>query len=347
LAESLQSAGYTTWAFQTNANLTAALGFAQGFAPEDYHFSGGASASQVTEAALNALPEFGAPFFAYAHYMEPHAPYWPGPQYADALGEHPSLSDYDHALLSDDVRFMAYYMDQAKTALGLQDGPTVPDLSAAGKAAVEHRYALECFAMDQAIEKLVGGIQQRHPNTLFVFLSDHGEEFWERDGMGHGTTLHQEQVHVPFILVGPHIPQVSIDDTVSTLDLFPTLLALLELPAVACDGVDLGAGPGPRPVYSFSQGPWPALKVNTRAVFFDGYSYLLDCRRDSSSLFHIPGDALERNDLRTEKLEVAARLADLLSAHLRAFEGSLSQDGVPLDDAARETLEALGYVDGL
>ena len=337
LAEQLQARGYRTWGYQTNANLTAALGFAQGFVPGDYHFANGAPARQVTDQALDAAAELSAPFFLYAHYMEPHAPYHVPEGLADALGPQPGMTAYDREVLDDDGRFMAYYMDQVQTALGLQPVPTLPDLSLEGKGAVRHRYDLECLAMDQAIEGLVTGIQAVHPNTVFLFVSDHGEEFWERGGMGHGTTLYQEQVHVPYFWVGPRVPQQEVKTTVSTQLLGQQLLGYLD-GKVNWDSPESSAT-----VYSFSRGPWPALGVEVEGVYGDGYSYLVDRRTETTSLFNLERDPAEVQDLAPTAPERVEAFGTLLEEH-RALEAG-AVDGAPLSEADRERLEALGYVD--
>lgn len=336
LAEQLQARGYRTWGYQTNANLTAALGFAQGFVAGDYHFANGAPARQVTDQALDAATQFAGPFFLYAHYMEPHAPYHVPEGLADALGPQPGMTAYDREVLGDDGRFMAYYMDQVQTALGLQASASLPDLSPEGKAAVRHRYDLECLAMDQAIEALVTGIQAVHPNTVFLFVSDHGEEFWERGGMGHGTTLFQEQVHVPYFWAGPRVPQQKIETTLSIQQLGKQLLDYL-------DGKADWDSPESAPVYSYSRGPWPALGVQVEGVYRDGYSYLVDRRTESTSLFNLARDPAEMRNLAPAEAERAEAFGALLEVPRSLEAGAV--DGAPLSEADRERLEALGYVD--
>ena len=269
--------------------------------------------------------------------MEPHAPYHVPAGMADALGPQPEMTAYDEEVLGDDGRFMAYYMDQVQTALGLQPAPTLPDLSPEGKAAVRHRYDLECLAMDRAIESLVTGIQARYPETLFIFVSDHGEEFWERGGMGHGTTLYQEQVHVPYFWVGPRVPQEAIMTTVSTQMMGQQLLGYL-------DGEGDWENPVPSsPVYAFTRGPWPALGVHVQGAYHEGYSYLVDHRTETTWLFYLASDPAEVQDLATVEPARVEAFGALLEGRRTLEAGSV--DGAPLSQADREQLEALGYVD--
>lgn len=336
LAEHFEAAGYKTWGFQTNANLTRPLGFAQGFAGDCYAFHNGAPARQVTDAALAALPDLVAPFFLYAHYMDPHAPYRPAPDVEGALGPMPALPDEDRALLDDDERFMAYYLDQVKTAIGLQPAPTLPDLSEAGKEAVKHRYDLECHATDRAVERLVTRIQTLHPETIIIILSDHGEEFWERGGMGHGTTLHAEQVRVPLIIVEPDQRGEIQDETVSTLIILEYLASRLGLP--------LKTAPGP--VLSYTRGPWPQLGIDQRSIVQGDYLLIDDRARQRTALYNLRLDPVEQENLAEVQSAEAAHLRGLLGHYLDAAPSAPAATA-PLSESDIEALEAVGYLDSV
>ncbi|MBI4558754.1 MAG: sulfatase-like hydrolase/transferase, partial [Candidatus Hydrogenedentes bacterium] len=65
-----------------------------------------------------------------------------------------------------------------------------------------------------------------------IVLSDHGEEFWEHGGLGHGTSLFEEQIRVPFLVKLPgnaHAGETR-DSLVEIVDIAPTILELLGLP---------------------------------------------------------------------------------------------------------------------
>ncbi len=339
LAEWLGAQGYTPWAFQTNANLTRALGFAQGYEERQYHFSNGAPGSEVTRAALESFPQLPAPFFLYAHYMDPHAPYRPTPELAEALGAEPVMSDADRAILDDDGRFMDYYLDQVKTAIGLQSAHTLPDLSNGAKEAVRHRYDLECLAMDQAIEELVTAIRDKHPDTVFVFLSDHGEEFWERGGLGHGVTLFQEQVRVPLVVVDGETPGKVHEELASSMVLLPWLAKRLGVaPLDAWSRDDNGA------VFSETWGPWPSLAVHQSAVFREGYSLIRNHGTNKSELFGLERDPEEWADVSVSEQERAVSMGKVLDAYL-AESVAADSATVPLAPEEVEVLEAIGYGD--
>jgi arylsulfatase A-like enzyme len=65
-------------------------------------------------------------------------------------------------------------------------------------------------------------------HTLLVITADHGEGLGDHDWWTHGV-LFQEQIRIPLILSGSGIPQRgAIDAPVEHVDLFPTILELVE-----------------------------------------------------------------------------------------------------------------------
>jgi arylsulfatase A-like enzyme len=80
-------------------------------------------------------------------------------------------------------------------------------------------------------------------NTLIVITSDHGEEFGEHGGTGHGRTLHQEVLRVPLVIAAPGLlAPARVTTPASLLDVAPTVLELLGLePVTTHRGVSLVA----------------------------------------------------------------------------------------------------------
>jgi hypothetical protein len=79
-------------------------------------------------------------------------------------------------------------------------------------------------------------------NTLIVFLSDHGEEFFEHHGFEHGHTLYDELIKVPMILSLPGVlsENVRIQRQVRLLDVMPTILEMLDIsPWTEPEGISL------------------------------------------------------------------------------------------------------------
>lgn len=76
--------------------------------------------------------------------------------------------------------------------------------------------------------KLVG--ERRPPGTVFIVSADHGEEHGDHGGRYHGTTVYEEQVRVPLVVVGPGVVPHVVSSPVQTIDLLPTTLAALDVP---------------------------------------------------------------------------------------------------------------------
>jgi arylsulfatase A-like enzyme len=76
-------------------------------------------------------------------------------------------------------------------------------------------------------------------NTIVVLYSDHGMEFFEHGTWGQGNSaLGDFSARVPLIVADPRLPVGQrVSQVIRTIDLFPTLLDLLRVPSVKCDGV--------------------------------------------------------------------------------------------------------------
>ncbi len=78
--------------------------------------------------------------------------------------------------------------------------------------------------------------------TVIVVTSDHGEAFGEHKMWRHGAELWEELVRVPFIVHVPGLPPQRIAARRSAIDLVPTLLDLLNVPAPTGAGNDFISG---------------------------------------------------------------------------------------------------------
>ncbi|MFO0679387.1 MAG: sulfatase-like hydrolase/transferase [Polyangiaceae bacterium] len=91
-------------------------------------------------------------------------------------------------------------------------------------------YDSEIRAADEGVADIVGKVRARRPGAVVFVTADHGEEFGEHGGRYHGTTVHEEQVRVPLVVVGPGVARGVVDTVVQTIDLLPTTLSALGVP---------------------------------------------------------------------------------------------------------------------
>lgn len=345
IAAHLAEHGYSSFAFQTNANCTEQLGFARGFT-HGYAFANGARAEHVADRVLAQAATMAPPFFLYAHFFDPHAPYDPPETHREIFGPLPELPEAEAATLAP-AGFMPYYLDTIETALGIRPERALPPLSPAGREAVRQLYDAECRYLDDHLARLVDTVLRQSPNTVVVIVSDHGEEFWEHASLGHGVTLFEEQARVPLIVLAPGLAPAAPPHPVGAVGVAPTIAALAGLPPhPAWQGGNL-VGAASAPVPMMTHGSWSRLQIDLAAIVDGPHKYIADDHCGREHLFDLEADPGETANLADALPEVAARLRGALRAHEAAAEAAAA--AYPRVRAAAlesdlEELRALGYL---
>jgi arylsulfatase A-like enzyme len=349
LAEALRDAGFTNFGFVTNPNVAPGSGIDQGFTPENYGYELNIPAEQVTAKALERTATLPQPFFMYLHYMEPHVPYDPPPEYLEIFGDIPPLSNSDCTALLPDNQ-INYLLDQVHRSFEPHFVPKFEQLSKNGELAMRLRYEGECRYADEQILHLVHTIRTKFPNTIFIITSDHGEQFWEHGGMGHGMNLYDECIHVPLIFYGLGIAPAIIHEPVSTLGLFKTLANLLGLHLEFSPlGLDLLCSiPMRHPVFSRTRGPEPGLPIDLQSVRLGAYKLIVNRLDGTQALYDIREDPREHEDVKDTQCKVQNELTEILRQHDAAMKvvAGPEQDvsAQHTEPEFRDQLDALGYV---
>ena len=211
---------------------------------------------------------------------------------------------------------------------------------------------------DTEMAKLIERLKKidRWNDTLFVIVSDHGEEFNDHGSWGHGHSVYQELLHVPLLFHMPlAIPTKRISTTVSTVDVSPTILELAGLPALPkAEGHSLvGTMFGPPrvgPSVAFSE-----FMDERRVVRAGRWKFILRGNL-TSSLFDLRVDPREKNQLDIHEHPIASRYLRILSSQflsatdLAHWMDATQQSGAKLnaadsemDDELKKQLEGLGY----
>jgi glucan phosphoethanolaminetransferase (alkaline phosphatase superfamily) len=166
----------------------------------------GALVSYV-DGALDALRE---PFVAVVHLSNTHMPY---------------------AIDEDDAPFL----------------PESRDTGYAHAVEVKNRYADAIYHQDRAVGRLLDTLRSTEAGrrTVVVYLSDHGEQLYEKGEFGHTGTLFEPEIHIPAWVDAPagtltekeesQLRALS-DAPLTTVDVLPTLLDLagvLDDPSLA------------------------------------------------------------------------------------------------------------------
>lgn len=337
LAEVLWKAGYRTEAWTGGGQMDPQMGFARGFdvyRVEDW--------IRQVDALAEAMTASRGPRFHFLHSYEPHDPYVDR-RFADRLPAGRLDGYFDQGMWNRMRR----------------------SLTADEKAYIEALYDGDIAFTDLQLGELfrrlgaLGSLER----TIVVITSDHGEQFWEHGSWRHGQNLHDYQLLVPLIVRLPRAlarqlgggPAAGvIRQQVRLIDLYPTLLELLDIPL-------------PRRVQGRSLVPLfrgqdlpevEALAENVSLKEVEGKSLrlgrykLIHTRREtpggqveSVELFDLESDPQELVNLADERPELAQRLRVRLQALVG--EDWISDGAKPppvTDPELREKLRALGYV---
>ncbi|MFN0242072.1 MAG: sulfatase [Planctomycetota bacterium] len=328
LAERLVRARYRTAGFYSNTFLNPNSGLDRGFETYVYYQYNAASGVDLAQQWVDDHAR--EPWFVFLHLMDPHAPYAPP-------------APYDQQFAGRSVETLESYPPDTGA---LRQTPP----SAEFKKQLIDLYDGEIAFTDAQIGRFLDHLAEigELDDTLVVFHSDHGEEFWEHGGFEHGHDLHDEVLHVPLILAlpGKLAPGARVAARVSTADILPTVLELLGVESSgALDGRSLlplvGArDAAPRDLVSESI-LWGKTERKAR---FAGDLKLIAMGASDDRLFDLAQDPGERQDLAPLRRADVERLrAELVKRHV------LTQKlpaGVTVrhTDAQRAALEKTGYV---
>lgn len=344
LPKILQGAGYRTGAFLSNMCKANHQGW------DAFGCTGGQDGKTIRNALgwTRALPEDGKPFFLWVHLFGAHGPYYNGgdladreldPGYQGPLG--PKKWQLDRVMTE-------------KVPLGPRD---LRHLNAMYDAAV--------MGSDRLSGELLEALRAagRLENTLVVLTADHGEELYEHNGyLYHSCSVYQSALHVPLGISAPGLiaPGARVPQTVELVDVAPTLLALLGLPALPeVHGKSLvpyleRPGEGGRGLPAYSE----YGETRLRTVLDQGWKLVYNPEGvepvcipgappghypiERVELYDLARDPRESRNVATEQPSRVLEMARLLE---QRFSGLRRRGGPqPVSEELRKELEALGYV---
>ncbi len=189
-------------------------------------------------------------------------------------------------------------------------------------------------------------------DALVVVTADHGEALGEHGESGHGFFAYETTLKVPLVLRGPGVPaNRTLDGTFRLVDVMPTVLDMLGLPALSgltgqslAAQVQRGAPAPPHTTYAESLTPLVHYQWSDLRVLRDGsWKYILAPRPE---LYDLAADPGETRDLATSNTATARRLRAALESLLKA-ERDRAVDPTSRPAVSADTLQklgALGYV---
>jgi tetratricopeptide (TPR) repeat protein len=212
-------------------------------------------------------------------------------------------------------------------------------------------YDHEVIYVDRAIGQFAETLaaQGLLDNTLLILTSDHGESLGEHGEDTHGYFIYESTLRVPLIFhwpAGPHNYPERMDRPASLIDIAPTVLAFLRIPAPPrFRGRNLLGSAGKQaeeaPIYAESMYARDHLGCSAlRSLRLGTYKYIDAPTPELYDLTRDPGEKRNVYDQnRPVALKLRAKLLSLGEAERRPMQNSLDAETV-----AR--LRSLGYLGG-
>ncbi|MBA7680467.1 hypothetical protein ES703_88783 [subsurface metagenome] len=287
-----------------------------------------------------------SPFFLWFHFLDPHTAYTPPQGFIPAKeDEQRRLSSIKYEIEED-----GYIKSEVSDIVKLYDG--------------------EVQYVDDALGDLLGRMEGLglFDDTIIILTADHGEEFWEHDGFGHGHCLYPEVVRIPLMIyLPPSLGSVCgrIYDCVSLVDIAPTILDLLGLPEGGGMGgrsmlefiescgssPDGGGGVSDYAVFSeFIQNKlkWKGLNVEKKGIYEQNYHLIYDFNSGEKELYELVSDPGELVDISVENEDTTDRLYSELmewyEANLKIAEKLVPQKEMEMGEEEKEMMRGMGYV---
>lgn len=328
LAEVFAQAGYRTAAVSSNPGIRNIYGFAQGieyfrtvncFSETGAVVCDGEKVNRVFE--NDVLPRIKDDnFFVYLHYMDVHNPYFKPTSFKG--------------------RF-AKYQGEPVYVNGKPDS-----LSSAQLEYSEACYDEGIIYADSLMKDLFrilrdAGIAK---NTLVIIVADHGDEFMEHGGLGHGTTCYNELINSFILAVNPALKPVVIDARASLVDVFPTVLdwAGIDIPA-NLDGVSLLPGIKNGKTLPQDEKRMFISELGDRKAIIDGrWKFIYNLDTKTCELYDIEKNPGETKNLTADYKDLTEKYLTIMKRIVEKMKVSYSVKSLSKEEL--KTLESLGYI---
>lgn len=358
LAEAFAEGGYHTSGIVTNYNVAPFFHFDQGFDEYRYlapNFLFGASDTSAKLSLLQVLRRVDEKARAVLGRSEPGSAYQDAERVNREIAQVLDGAPKDRPLLL----FVGYmdphdpYYAHPYNGVGYSRAAHVkPEPDEAER--LRKLYDGEIGYWDERFGELVSDLKRRglYDDLTIVVTADHGEEFMEHGGFWHGTTLYDEQLHVPLFIKLPKNERGGsvVSHWVESVDIMPSLLSLSKLPApAAVQGVDLFRGKDQTFAEESHEGNvLKSLRIRDGA----GAYKLIEANPGNprglapNELYRVDVDPRETKNLaESEPSLLDKRKTELAETEQKAKTSALKAREVDLamDKTAEDRLKALGY----
>ena len=256
-------------------------------------------------------------FFLFLHFWDPHIPYVPPQPYKSLYAGASALHRDPHIV--EKLRSRPTYPLFAENLYNHLD--IIPSLEY-----ISDLYDAEVAYLDHEIGRLfeylaAAGLLDQ---TMVVLFGDHGENMTEHDAWFDHAGLYDSVVHVPVIIWAPGVvPESEVKAMISTVDVKPTVLDFLRMPAVeGLDGRSLrplmeGTSTQHRDAVFLSECTWQAK----RGIRTSDWKFIRCVDpgvypRDGIEVYDLRHDPTEQTNLAEERPDLARQMDAMLSQWL-------------------------------
>lgn len=315
ITEILKKNGYITGAFTGGAGVSASFGLGAGF--DTYYdkdmFGGFDISSNKAEEWLSQNKD--KKFFMFLHGYDVH-------------GQHTPKDGYDYRYVKKPYKgkYTGSTIEQGKLREeNLANGGL--NLSKEDQDFWRAIYDEKINDADQSFGEFLEFLDKLDltKKTIIITISDHGTEFFEHKGIDHGHTLYGELLDTLFAI---HLPEQQdgkvVTDLVSTLDLTPTLLNILNLKdKISNDmkGVDLSPSFSDQDVSHdvFSETDYRLYTHKRSITTKDGWKFIITMENLNKELYNLNNDPNEQNNLVNVESKIAYELEQKVYNHLKVM----------------------------
>jgi len=310
VGERLGPLGYATFTACSNGWLgNEDSGFEQGM--DGLWYRHNAEAPVIAARALDFLNRSrDRDWFCFLHFIDPHCPYDP----PDDLAEMYHVPGYTG-------EFTDAFCDCAGWPPAEIERPPDSDI-----AQMRRLYDGEVAGLDRVLGGIFDYLDENGliEDTLIIFCSDHGEEFYEHGGFEHGHTQYEELTRMPLIVSGPGFDTgTRFGHPVCNLDIVPTILdyaglsvpddlpglSLIDYVSETVNGDDY------RMIFGEETGGSIRLKF---AVDWP-WKCLVDYLTGETALFDLENDPGEHFDISAENPDIVTRMSEAIAENLHTL----------------------------
>lgn len=314
------------------------------------------------------------PFFMYIHSIEPHDPYRPPMSFQERFGSPAKVIQEE--LQETITAYIDLTRRKSQARMGLDEESASrrqkekTDILLSLRQEASDLYDGEVAFADHNLSRTVQQLKNHGvwEKTIFVLVSDHGEELGERGGWRHDHSVYEEMIRSPLVIRFPRDAYAGkrITTPVSLIDVVPTLMSYLGaddkdlehwdgqnlMPLISSEDDRVSAS-RPRIVsmrmnFKKYYKPYKESRGDINVVVRqDNWKGIWNIEPDTFELYDLSVDNGERIDSSSSQTGLARRLKKLAVREFGECSSRMLQPQTSkvLGPKEIEALRSLGYVD--